>query len=229
MKALDIMTTTVVTLKPDMTVREAARTLVDQHISGAPVVNDGVLVGIVSEGDLLHRDELGTEKQRRRSWWLEMVSASREAAEYVKSHGKSVADVMTRHVISIGEETDLSEIATLLERNHIKRLPVTRSGKLVGIVSRANLVQALAMVPEEPAAPTAANDREIRAMLMGELAGRKWAFPGRNIVVSGGIVHLWGYQWSDQEVQAMRIAAENVPGVKGVEDHTEPYPVIPPM
>jgi CBS domain-containing protein len=221
------MTTAVITVKPDMTVREAAKVLVDNRISGVPVVDDGgALIGMISEGDLLHRTELDTDK-RRRSWWLDMMSASREAAEYVKSHGKTVGDVMTRSVISVDETTSLGEIATLLERNQIKRLPVTRDGKLVGIVSRANLVQALASAPDQPKPVGSPTDRDIRATLMAELAGRKWAFPGRNIMVRDGVVHLWGYQWSDEEVHAMRVAAQGVPGVKGVEDHTAPYPVVP--
>jgi hypothetical protein len=106
-------------------------------------------------------------------------------------------------------------------------VPVTQAGRLVGIVSRANLVQALASVPDEPASDVTLSDGEIRAMLMGELAGRKWAFAGRNIVVTDGVVHLWGVFQSMEAVDAVRVAAQNIPGVKRVEDHTEPYQMMP--
>ncbi|SDG43895.1 CBS domain-containing protein [Paraburkholderia phenazinium] len=227
MRVFDVMTTTVVSVKPEMTVREAAKVLVDHGISGAPVLDaDGHLVGILSEGDLIHRTELETA-ERRRSWWLDHLSASRDAVDYVKSHALTVADAMTQEVISVNETTPLSEVANLMETKRIKRLPVLRDGRVVGIVSRANLVQALASVPEEPAPEVSPSDREIRAMLMGELSGHPWAFAGRNIVVRDGVVHLWGVIWSTDAVQAMRVAAQGIPGVKGFEDHTESYPVMP--
>jgi osmotically-inducible protein OsmY len=118
-------------------------------------------------------------------------------------------------------------VAGILETRHIKRVPVTKGGQLVGIVSRANLVQALASIPEEPAVDVTLSDADIRATLRGELAGHKWAFAGRNIVVSDGVVHLWGISHSMEAVEAVRIAAEGIPGVKRVEDHTEPYPGMP--
>jgi CBS domain-containing protein len=227
MRVLDVMTTTVISVKPEMTVRDAAKVLVDNGISGAPVLDaSGGLVGMLSEGDLIHRTELETT-ERRRSWWLDRLSASRDVDDYIKSHGLAVADVMTRDVLSVDETTPLSEVANLMETKHIKRLPVLRDGRVVGVVSRANLVQALASAPQEPAPEVAPSDREIRAMLMGELSGHPWAFAGRNIVVRDGVVHLWGVIWSTDAVQAMRVAAQGIPGVKGFEDHTEPYPVMP--
>jgi CBS domain-containing protein len=227
MRVLDVMTTTVISVKPEMTVRDAAKVLVDNGISGAPVLDaSGGLVGMLSEGDLIHRTELETT-ERRRSWWLDRLSASRDVDDYIKSHGLAVADVMTRDVLSVDETTPLSEVANLMETKHIKRLPVLRDDRVVGVVSRANLVQALASAPQEPAPEVAPSDREIRAMLMGELSGHPWAFAGRNIVVRDGVVHLWGVIWSTDAVQAMRVAAQGIPGVKGFEDHTEPYPVMP--
>jgi CBS domain-containing protein len=228
MRALDVMTTNVVSVKPDMTVREAAKVLVDHGISGVPVIDaetDSV-VGVLSEGDLLHRAELGTH-ERRRSWWLDRFSANRDAEDYVKAHGAKVADVMTRDVVSVDVDTPLSEVANILETRRIKRVPVTKDGKLVGIVSRANLVQALASAPEEPVADIEPTDREIRAALMGEMAGHPWAFVGQNVVVSEGVIHLWGVYRSAEAVQAVRVAAERIPGVKRVEDHTESYPIMP--
>jgi CBS domain-containing protein len=227
MRVLDVMNTTVISVKPEMTVRDAAKVLVDHGISGAPVLDaSGGLVGMLSEGDLIHRTELETG-ERRRSWWLDHLSASRDAVDYVKSHGLAVADVMTQDVVSVDETAPLSEVANLMETRHIKRLPVLRDGQLVGIVSRANLVQALASAPQEAGPEVTPSDREIRAMLMGELSGHPWAFAGRNIVVRDGVVHLWGVIWSTDAVQAMRVAAQGIPGVKGFEDHTEPYPMMP--
>jgi CBS domain-containing protein len=227
MRVLDVMNTTVISVKPEMTVRDAAKVLVDHGISGAPVLDaSGCLVGMLSEGDLIHRTELETG-ERRRSWWLDHLSASRDAVDYVKSHGLAVADVMTQDVVSVDETAPLSEVANLMETRHIKRLPVLRDGQLVGIVSRANLVQALASAPQEAGPEVTPSDREIRAMLMGELSGHPWAFAGRNIVVRDGVIHLWGVIWSTDAVQAMRVAAQGIPGVKGFEDHTEPYPVMP--
>jgi len=145
----------------------------------------------------------------------------------VKTHGTKVSDVMTTDVITVEPDTLLGEVAAILETRGIKRVPVTEAGRLVGIVSRANLVQALASVPDEPVSKSTLSDAEIRALLMGELAGRKWAFAGRNIVVTDGVVHLWGVFQSAEAVDAVRVAAQSIPGVKRIEDHTEPYQVMP--
>src|SRR5215469_281691 len=149
MRAADVMTTEVITVGEDASVQDAAKLMAGRGISAVPVVDrERRVIGMVSEGDLLHRAETGAE--RRRSWWLEMVAATnRLAAEYVKSHSASVNDVMTRDVISVTEETAVADVAILLETNRIKRVPVLRDGKLVGIVSRANLVRALAMTINE--------------------------------------------------------------------------------
>ncbi|CAN7474380.1 CBS domain-containing protein [Caballeronia sp. LjRoot29] len=226
MRASDVMTTAVITVKPEMAVREVARLLLEQGISGAPVIDaTGKIVGMITEGDLIHRTEVDTEKPTR-SWWLDLFSSDRDAEDYVKSHGLRVSDVMTSDVISVDEATSLSEVANLLETRRIKRLPVIRAGQLVGIVSRANLIQALASSSEEDVLNEAPTDHEIRAMLMGELTGHSWAFAGRNIVVSNGVVHLWGTFRSREAVEAVRVAAEATPGVKRVDDHTEEYPVV---
>lgn len=228
MRALDVMTTRVVTVNPDMTVRDAAKVLVEHGISAVPVVDaeTGGIVGMLSEGDLLHRTEIDTQ-ERRRSWWLDHFATTTDAEHYVKSHGAKVADAMTQEVVAVDEETPLNEIANILETRRIKRVPVTRDGKLVGIVSRANIVQALASAPEEPALQIQLTDREIRAALMGEMAGHPWSFAGQNVVVRDGVIHLWGFFRSAEVVQAVRVAAEGIPGVKRVEDHTEPYPMMP--
>jgi CBS domain-containing protein len=227
MRAIDVMTTAVVSVKPETTVRETAKIFVEQGISGAPVVDaNGKLVGMVSEGDLLHREELDTEEHRR-SWWLNLFSSSREAIDYVKSHGQKVQDVMTEKVITVDEMTPLAKIADILETNRIKRVPVMRGDKLVGIVSRSNLIQALASSPDEAKPAMTASDGEIRAMLMDKISGRKWSYIGRNVIVRDGIVHLWGSLWSADEMHATRVAAEDLPGVKGVEEHIEIQPALP--
>jgi len=227
MRASDVMTSNVISVTPDMTVREVARIFVDNGISGAPVLDpDGHVAGMISEGDLLRRSEIGTDERTRTSW-LDIWSASHEARDYIKTHALKVRDVMTTDVVTVQPDTLLGEVAGILETRRIKRVPVTKAGQLVGIVSRANLVQALASVPDEPTSDVTLSDGEIRAMLMGELAGRKWAFAGRNIVVADGVVHLWGVFQSMEAVDAVRVAAQNIPGVKRVEDHTEPYQMMP--
>ncbi|WP_028218939.1 CBS domain-containing protein [Paraburkholderia oxyphila] len=229
MRALDVMTSTVVSVKPEMQVREAAKVLVDHGISGVPVIDkNGSVVGMLSEGDLIRRAELETQ-ERYHSWWLDLFSSSRDAKDYVKSHGNLVAEVMTTDVVSVDEATPLSEVANIFETRRIKRVPVMRGGQVVGIVSRANLVQALASAVDEPPLEVDSTDREIRAMLMGEIASHPWAFAGQNIVVRDGVVHLWGFYRSAVAVQAMRTAAGGIQGVKRVEDHTEPYPIAPGM
>ena len=144
MRAMDVMTTPVITVEPETTVQDLARLLSERNISGVPVCEGGDrLIGIVSEGDLLHRAETGTERrvQKRRSWWLDSLAAEEQAArDYVKAHGQKVRDIMSREVISVADTTDLAEVAMLLETKLIKRVPVVRDGKLVGIISRANLV-----------------------------------------------------------------------------------------
>jgi CBS domain-containing protein len=225
MRAMDVMTSEVITVDENATVPEAAKLLAEHGISAVPVVDkDNRVIGMVSEGDLLHRAETGTE--RRRSWWLEMVSSTNElAGEYIKSHSGKVKDIMTRGVLSVTEETPVADIAVLLETNRIKRVPVLREGKLVGIVSRANLVRALAMTINEAVDGAEADDRSIRGKLLAELKAQKWAeVSPANITVNDGVVHLWSSYLSEQEKRAIVVAAENVPGVRRVEDHMRPVP-----
>lgn len=229
MRAVDIMTSSVVTVDPDMPIKAVAKLLAERRISAVPVIDAELhVVGMISEGDLLRRAEIGTE--RRRSWWLELLASNRELADaYVKSHAKTVRDVMTKEVVTASEHASLADIAELLETHHIKRVPVTRNGMLVGIISRANLVRALASAEESPP-PTQSGDRAIRDRLMTELKREKWADTSAgNIVVRDGVVHLWGYVLSESERRALCVAAENVPGVKAVHDHTGKPPILPPV
>jgi len=232
MRAIDVMTPNVITVDPDTSVQGLATLLSERGISGARVVDsNGRMIGIVSEGDLLHRTELGTERhgERRQSWWLDHF-ASGEAREYVKSHGRTVKDIMTRDVVTVTEETNLADVATLLETNRVKRVPVIRDGKVVGIISRANLVRALSATMATPPAGAGEDDRAIRTRLLAELAKQPWAARvwAQDILVSGGIVHLWfGSDEPEERRQAVRVAAENVPGVRGVEERVVPIPLMP--
>jgi len=233
MRAMDVMTTNVITVGPDKTVQEVALLLSERGISGVPVVDtSGRVIGIVSEGDLLHRAETGTERrtQRRRARWFDDVATNQELArDYVKAHGRLVSEIMTREVTTIADTADLAEVANLLETKRIKRVPVLRDGKLVGIISRANLVRALAAAKAEAPSATAGDDSSIRQKLLAELQAQRWAkiWPA-DIVVRDRIVHLWlSDDMSGDERQALRVAAENVPGVRGIEEHLVPAPVIP--
>src|SRR6516225_4100066 len=221
MHAIDVMMSEVISVDENATIPAVARLLAERGISAVPVVDkDNRVTGIVSEGDLLHRAETGTE--RRRSWWLDMMaSTNRLAGDYIKSHSVQVKDVMTRNVLSVTETTPVADIALLLETNRIKRVPVVRDGKLVGIVSRANLVQALAMTIDQPPSGAEAEDRTIREKLLAELKAQKWAeVSPANVIVKDGVVHLWSSSYlSEQEKRALVVAAENIPGVRWVEDH----------
>ncbi|RDK02650.1 CBS domain-containing protein [Paraburkholderia lacunae] len=228
MRALDIMTTSVITATPDMTIHEAARLFVDNRISGMPVVDaNGQVVGIVGEGDLLHRVENGTVHGKRR-WWLEfLLSSPREqAAMYVKEHGQVVGDVMCDQVISISEDMRLDQIADLMERRHLKSVPVLKDSKLVGIVSRSNLIRALASVA--PAVDSVSHDdASLRDAIVLNMHGQRWGLPKQGVLVKDGVAHLWGVIESEEEKRAIHIAAEGVPGVKRVESHLELPSVIP--
>jgi CBS domain-containing protein len=220
MKVRDIMSTKVVTVSPSTTVREIAGLMVEKHVSGLPVLSEnGTLVGMVSEGDLLRRPELGTQRQRRR--WVSFFSGvDEQAREFTKSHALRAGDVMTQQVIHVAEETPLADVVGLMEKHNIKRLPVLSDGKLVGIVSRADLLRALAARQADPLPPPAKSDASIRAAMNGVLKNEEWAMSAMvNVIVSDGVVNLWGVIDSDDQRQALRVAAENIPGVTAVEEH----------
>ena len=226
MRASDVMVRAVVTVSPDTTVEALARLMINLRIGGVPVLEkDGVLVGIVSEGDLLRRVEIETERHRPR-WSEQFSSNSQRATEYIKSHARRVRDIMTREVFTVEAAATLGEIADLLEARKIKRVPVVHDGTVVGIVSRADLLKVLASggigTPDEEA------DRTIRLQLLAELRDQNWTDTTEDrVVVAKGIVHLWGLVRSEEERRALRIAAENTLGVRGIEDHTELAPARP--
>ena len=227
MRAKDIMTTGVVTITPQTTIAEIAAILIERRFSGLPVVEQGRVVGIVSEGDLLRRHEIGTDRKRPGSWWLRLLRGDPRPADYVKSHAVHAADVMTREVISVSEQEPVAAIAILLGEGRIKRVPVLRDGRLVGIVTRANLVQALASRSGEAVAEGALGDAAIRTRLLEELEPQAWWRADSNVLVADGVVHFWGVCENDAEKQAARVAAENVPGVRRVEDHRVRYVELP--
>jgi len=204
------------------TVRNVAKLLIVKRISAVPVADSaGKVIGIVTEADLLHRLEAGTE--RPASWWLSLISGDRAVEDdYIKSHATKVREVMTRDVKTVDPDTPLGEIANLFEEHHINRVPiVSKGGELVGIVSRANIVQVVASV--RPKLEISSSDVEIRKRLMDELKKQPWSHMHRlNVTVTGGIVDLWGFVEFDEERRAIKVAAESLPGVTGVNDHLKP-------
>ena len=215
MKAADVMVTKVITVRLDTPVATIAEVLLANRISAVPVVNNkDVLVGIVSEGDLIHRVEAGTE--RHRSWWLELLAGKEMLAhEFVKSHARKAADVMTRPVVSVQPDTPLADVASLLEKHRIKRVPVVTNGKIAGIVSRANLIQAL--VRDAKSADASVDDVTLHGNILEQLRSKPWVDPSTiNVIVNNGYVELWGIVDSETEKNAIRVAVEVTPGVRQV-------------
>src|SRR4249920_3705459 len=208
MKAKDVMTSTVISVQPNATILQAARQMLQHHISGLPVIDQGgEIVGILSEGDFLRRRETATE--RRHSRWLEfLMGPGRLAVEYSHSHGSKVAEV-----------TSLEDIVELMERRRIKRVPVMRGKKVVGMVTRSNLMHAMvSLARAEP--KSAKDDASIREMLLAEMQKESWAPVAMvNVVVRDGVVELWGVIIDDRQREALKVAAENIPGVNAVKDH----------
>jgi CBS domain-containing protein len=219
------MVSSVITVGVNASIGEVAAILLNNNISGAPVVGEkGELVGIVSEGDLIRRPETGTSK--RHSWWLELLSNERTlAAEYVKSHSRKVADVMTSDVITAKPETPLGEIAAMLERNRIKRVPIVEGGKIVGLVSRANILQALASATKKLLSLASADDSQLRKEVVARLAAEPWRPSMLTVTVQDGTVDLWGLVHSVEQKKAARLAAELTPGVRAVVDNIIIQPI----
>jgi len=220
MKAADVMVSPVITVGPDTTVQEVADILLRNRISAVPVLSQqGKILGIVSEGDLLRRVESGP--QRHRSWWLELLTTRFTLQdEYVKSHSRKVTDIMTSDVLTVSTDTTLGDIASVLEKNGIKRVPVVTDGKLVGIVSRANLLQAIATIGKTIKTQGAVSDTALREKVVDQLYSVPLARPALvNVIVNDGNIELWGIVESESEKRAARVAAEATPGVGAVVDH----------
>jgi CBS domain-containing protein len=228
MQAKDVMTREVITVPPTAPIAEIAGLLLDRRISAVPVVDaDDHVIGIVSEGDLMRRPEAGTS--RRRSWWLTLFTDETTLArEFVKTHGLHAADIMTPHVVSVTETTDLRDIAELLEKHNIKRVPVVRDGRLVGLVSRADLLRAFVVAPVGAAAKRPARgDNALREEILTRIKAQPWGDTLMlNVVVEDGRVELWGAARSEEQRQAIRVLAERVPGVQAVRDELQVMPHI---
>jgi CBS domain-containing protein len=226
MQAKDVMTTKVISVSAEREVSEIAKLLIEKRISAVPVVDsDQRVLGIVSEGDLIRRAEIGTEKQRG-SWWLGLFAEpDRLSTAYSKSHGRHASDVMTRDVITVTEDTSIADIAQSLEEKHIKRVPVVRDDRLVGIVSRANLLHGLAAAIREASPSANASDVAIRNQLLEKLKDEPWAdMAYANATVEDGVVHLWGMAETNEQIRAMEVAARDTPGVTSVENHMGHFP-----
>jgi CBS domain-containing protein len=218
MRAHQIMTRPVVTIKPETTIVEAANTMLQRHVSGLPVVDAaGKLVGIVSEGDFIRRSEIGT--QRKYGRFLRFILGAGEAAtNFVHEHGRKVAEIMTPKPLTVTEDTALEEVVGLMEKYHVKRLPVIRDDRVVGIVSRANLLQAVASLAREVPDPTA-DDDHIRNRIIDALGKNDWCPQGLSVIVRDGIVDLSGLIADERSRQAAIVCAENIAGVKKIHDH----------
>ncbi|TPJ64752.1 CBS domain-containing protein [Mesorhizobium sp. B2-6-1] len=222
MIAKDVMTSPAIAVGPDSTVDEVADILLSHGISAVPVIDRGALLGIVSEGDLIRRAEIGTAPQGR-SWWLHLFTNNAvQAEDYVKSHSDHVIDVMTQQVATVVESTPVAEIAILLEHNRIKRVPVLRDGQVVGIVSRANLVRALVIARKGWRAPALHDDSSIRMEIVDALRSESWPSTS-DVIVNNGVVTLWGTYLSEQERKASIVLAENTAGVRAIDDHRIPF------
>lgn len=216
MNAAELMTAPAITIAADATIEEAVALMIDHRLSGLPVVDSaGALIGVLTEGDLLRRVEFGTEKKRPR--WLEILSGPGAAAvDYVRAHGRRVADVMSDRPITIAEDSDVTEIVDLMERRRVKRLPVVRDGAVVGVVSRADLIRSLA---DRRLRVAPQSDAAIRDAIVAELRAQSWASAGLiDVDVENGEVRLRGAVLDERERHAIRVAAENAPGVVRVRD-----------
>lgn len=218
MRAHQIMTRPVFTVLPEATIVEAANLMLRRHISGLPVVDAaGKLVGIVSEGDFIRRSEIGT--QRRRSRFLRLILGPGQAAtDFVHEHGCKISEIMTHEPVTVTEDASLETIVMLMEKNKLKRLPVTRDGRVVGIVTRANLLQAVASLARQVPDPTA-DDDHIRQRIVDALGTKDWCPHSLSVVVRDGIVDLSGTITDESSRLAAIVCVENIAGVKKVHDH----------
>ena len=219
MKAADVMEPDVLSVYPDTSVNDVAKLLLKHRISAVPVVDNGKLVGIVSEGDLIRRVETDTAKHR--SWWLElMISDEKLATEYVKSHARYAGEVMSRPVVTAGETTSLNDIAKLFENLNIMRVPIVRGEQVIGIVSRADLLSLLARLHEKTD-PAPVDDDAIRTEVMKRMKAEPWFHSAQvEVGVRGGVVKIEGIALTREMQTALRVVAENAPGVRAVSDAT---------
>ncbi|SER52792.1 BON domain-containing protein [Faunimonas pinastri] len=220
MRAADIMTVPVISVSPETSLKDAVELMLQHHVSGLPVTDaDGRLAGVISEADLLCRKELGTE--RRHARWLEFIfGAGHFAEDYARSRGRQVNEVMTSRVVTGSPETPLETVVDLMNRHRIKRLPIVESGRLVGIVSRSDVLHALAGALAEVNLAVQPDDAALRKAILDKLGGHGWAPTALiNVQVQDGEVELRGTLTDERERTPIRIAIENIPGVKAIQDH----------
>lgn len=220
MLARDIMTTNVLTFRADTPVADIAASLAAWRVSGAPVVDaDNHVVGMISEGDLLRRTELGTEKQRS-SWLTFFTDDTTLAKEFEKAHGRHAANIMSRPAFSVTEEATLDQIADLLEKRRIKRLPVVRDGKLVGIITRGDIVRIMARARAGEGEPPHRSDADLHADIDDRLRAQRW-LPAAliNVTVHDGHVEIWGRLGTEDQRRALTVLIEEIAGVRGVSNH----------
>ena len=217
MQARDVMVRGVISVGPDIPVQIAANAMVTNSVSALPVIDiRAKLVGIVSEGDLIRRIEIGTEQRPFRGSET-LMSSDALAKEFVKSHAKRVSDVMTREVITAQPETPLREIANLMEKHSIKRVPIVRDERVVGIVSRANLLQVLARANDNT--DWVESDRVLHQRFVDSIKDQPWAGRPFNVIVNDRCADLWGFVYSVDEKTAVRVAAEATSGIESLRDH----------
>jgi CBS domain-containing protein len=229
MIAREIMSTPVVSVAPATPVADVAALLARHRISGVPVLDQGRLVGIVNEMDLLHRHEIGTEQSSAAGpWWTRLFRAEPGPSHYVKSHAKRARDVMTRSVDSVVEDTPLSEVVARFDSPAVRRVCVVQDGKLIGVITRADIVRAVAASAQRPRAERSRADDAIRSELLAELTRQWWWRPGWSLVtVNDGVVQFNGVIDAPEERASARVAAENIPGVRAVEDRRQRFADLP--
>lgn len=218
MRAHQVMTRNLITVTPDTSIRDAALLMLDKHVSGLPVVDEtGKLAGIISEGDFLRRSEIGTQTRRKR--WLALILGSgKDADDFVRQHGRKVDEVMTADPVTAGEETSLEAIVQLMEKYNVKRIPIVSGNRLVGIVTRTDLLRAVANLDQFVPDPTA-DDDHIRARIVRAIQKNDWAPVELDVMVRDGIVSIRGTITDERSRQATIVAAENIEGVRKVHDH----------
>ena len=219
MKAKDVMTHCVVSISPDAPVVDAIARMVSHQVSGMPVIDAaGQLVGMVTEGDFLRRAEMHTEAPERR--WLELLMGPASSADdYARSHGRTVRDVMSPHVFTVREESPLADVVRLMEEHNVKRIPVVDADRVVGIVSRADLMVALAeSLRDSTHAP--ASDESIREHIAKEMKRQRWCpLHAIRVTVRNGIVDIRGNIFDERQRRALRVLVENCQGVRTLHDH----------
>jgi CBS domain-containing protein len=231
MKAKDLMSTPVVSIGPETLLRDIVASMLDKHISGVLVMEDGKLLGVINESDLLRRFEIGTDRSAaEQSWWEQLVHRDKVPMDYVKSHARMARDIMVSPAVTVGEEASIQEVASIFAARHIRRIAVIRDGRVVGVVTRADLVKAIALQTRGDDLRGTQSDEAIRWQLLQELERQHWWHPTSSTFdVDGGVVRFQGLYEAEGDRRAARVAAENVPGVRGVEDLRIPTSSFQPM